>query len=101
MSDILILNGRVVDPANGVDGERDVLLRQGRVAAVELPGRLQGVTAEETIDAAGMVVAPGLVDVHVHLREPGRRIRSRSGRERLRLRRVGLPVWSRCRIRCR
>lgn len=71
MSDILILNGRVVDPANGVDGERDVLLRQGRVAAVELPGRLQGVTAEETIDAAGMVVAPGLVDVHVHLREPG------------------------------
>jgi len=71
MSDILILNGRVVDPANGVDGERDVLLRRGRVAAVELPGLLQGVKAKETIDAAGMVVAPGLVDVHVHLREPG------------------------------
>jgi dihydroorotase len=71
MSDILILNGRVIDPANGVDAERDVLLRQGRVAAVEVPGRLQGVEAEETIDAAGMVVAPGLVDAHVHLREPG------------------------------
>src|SRR5271170_5544153 len=71
MSDVLILNGRLVDPASGVDGKRDVLLRQGRVAAVELPGALKAVKAKETIDAAGMVVAPGLVDVHVHLREPG------------------------------
>jgi dihydroorotase len=71
MSDILILNGRLVDPANGVDAERDVLLRRGRVAAVELPGGLNGVKAKETIDASGMIVAPGLVDVHVHLREPG------------------------------
>jgi len=71
MSDILILNGRVVDPASGVDAARDVLLRDGRVAAVELPGALKGVAAAETIDAAGMVVAPGFVDVHVHLREPG------------------------------
>jgi dihydroorotase len=71
MSDILILNGRVVDPASGVDAARDVSLRDGRVAAVELPGALKGVAAAETIDATGMVVAPGLVDVHVHLREPG------------------------------
>jgi dihydroorotase len=71
MSDILILNGRVVDPASGVDAERDVLLRHGRVAAVEMPGGLREVKAKETIDATGMVVAPGLVDVHVHLREPG------------------------------
>ena len=71
MSDILILNGRLVDPASGVDAERDVLLRHGRVAAVEMPGGLKGVKAKETIDATGMVVAPGLVDVHVHLREPG------------------------------
>jgi dihydroorotase len=71
MSDILILNGRVIDPASGVDTERDVLLRHGRVAAVEVPGRLHGVEAKETIDASEMVVAPGLVDVHVHLREPG------------------------------
>ena len=75
MSDILILNGRLVDPANGVDAERDVLLRHGKVAAVEAPGGLNGVKAKETgshvIDAAGMIVAPGLVDVHVHLREPG------------------------------
>jgi len=75
MSDILILSGRLVDPASGVDGERDLLLRNGRVAAVEVPGGLKGVQAKEAgsqiIDAAGMVVAPGLVDVHVHLREPG------------------------------
>jgi len=75
MSDVLILNGRLVDPASGVDVERDVLLRGGRVAAVERPGGLAGVKAKETgsqiIDASGMIVAPGLVDVHVHLREPG------------------------------
>jgi dihydroorotase len=71
MSDILILNGRVVDPANGVDAERDVLLRHGRVAAVEMPGELRAVRGKEIIDAKGMIVAPGLVDVHVHLREPG------------------------------
>jgi dihydroorotase len=71
MSDILILNGRLVDPANGLDAERDVLLRHGRVAAVEMPGALRVAKAKETIDAKGMIVAPGLVDVHVHLREPG------------------------------
>ena len=71
MSEVLILNGRVVDPASGVDDVRDLLLQDGRVAAVELPGALKGVGAAETIDAAGMIVAPGLVDVHVHLREPG------------------------------
>ena len=71
MSDVLVLNGRLVDPANRVDAPRDLLLRDGRVAAVEAPGTLNGVQAAETIDAAGMIVAPGLVDVHVHLREPG------------------------------
>ena len=71
MSDVLILNGRLIDPASGVDAERDVLLRHGRVAAVEVPGGLRDVKAKETIDARGMIVAPGLVDVHVHLREPG------------------------------
>src|ERR1700753_2454659 len=71
MSDVLIVNGRVVDPASGVDAERDVLLRDGRVAAMEVPGELNDVKAQEILDAAGMIVAPGLVDVHVHLREPG------------------------------
>ncbi|HMH14111.1 MAG TPA: hypothetical protein VK578_13470, partial [Edaphobacter sp.] len=63
MSDVLILNGRMIDPASGVDEARDVLLRDGRVAAVELPGALKSIAIEETIDAAGMIVAPGLVDV--------------------------------------
>jgi dihydroorotase len=73
MSDIFILNGRLVDPASGVDAERDVLLRHGRVAAVEPPGGFKDLkkTGGHIIDAAGMIVAPGLVDVHVHLREPG------------------------------
>src|SRR6516162_1065095 len=71
MSDVLVLNGRLIDPANRIDAPRDLLLRDGRVAAVEAPGTLNGVQAAETIDAAGMIVAPGLVDVHVHLREPG------------------------------
>ncbi|WP_433967631.1 dihydroorotase [Tunturiibacter gelidiferens] len=71
MSDLLILNGRLVDPASGVDAERDLLLRHGRVAAVEMPGALRAAKVNETIDAKGMIVAPGLVDVHVHLREPG------------------------------
>src|SRR5208283_5280107 len=64
-----------VDPASGTDGPRDVLLRDGRIAAVELPGALAGVAGslpkELQIDAAGCVVAPGLIDIHVHLREPG------------------------------
>ncbi len=75
MSNVLILNGRLIDPAGGMDAERDMLLRHGRVAAVEMPGGFNGVNAKETgsqiIDARGMIIAPGLIDVHVHLREPG------------------------------
>ncbi|MDE2293313.1 MAG: dihydroorotase [Elusimicrobia bacterium] len=70
----LIAGGRVVDPAAGVDGVRDVLLERGRVAAV---GRgLRKALARrgdlEVYDASGRWVLPGLVDIHVHLREPGR-----------------------------
>jgi dihydroorotase len=71
MSEILIINGRLIDPADNIDQPRDLLLRDGRVAAVEKPGALSGVASAECIDATGLVVAPGLIDVHVHLREPG------------------------------
>jgi dihydroorotase len=75
MSDLVILGGRVVDAAQALDALRDVLVRDGRIAAVEMPGILAGVAdslpKELQIDAAGMVVAPGLIDIHVHLREPG------------------------------
>jgi dihydroorotase len=71
MSDLTILNGRLVDPASGIDAERDVLIRHGRIVAIEKPGALRVAKVKETIDAKGMIVAPGLVDIHVHLREPG------------------------------
>lgn len=70
MRDFLIEGGRIVDPANGLDAQRDVLLRDGVVAGVERPGVFAGIDAE-VLDATGCVVAPGFVDVHVHLREPG------------------------------
>ena len=56
-----------------MDAEKDILLRDGKVAAVEAPGKIKFGKDEEVevIDAKGLVVAPGLVDIHVHLREPG------------------------------
>ncbi|WP_419860120.1 dihydroorotase [Candidatus Palauibacter sp.] len=66
---LLLTGGRVIDPSSGLDEVRDVLVRDGRVEAVE-----QGVAGPEgipRIEAQGLVVAPGLIDVHVHLREPG------------------------------
>jgi dihydroorotase len=71
VSELVIRNARVIDPASSLDGPRDLLVRGGRIAAIENPGALAGVEAAETIDAAGLVVAPGLIDIHVHLREPG------------------------------
>ena len=70
MEALLIEHGRVVDPVTGLDREMDVLLREGRVAAVAAPGKLAG-AARRTIQAEGLIVAPGFVDMHVHLREPG------------------------------
>jgi dihydroorotase len=68
MSRLVIKNGRVVDPSSGLDAQRDVLIEDGLVAAVE--PRLE-VGDAEILDAAGCVVAPGFLDIHVHLREPG------------------------------
>jgi dihydroorotase len=69
---LLIKNGRVIDPANGVDGPADVLIRDGLVSRVgpklEVPA---GPSPVPVVDAAGRVVAPGFIDIHVHLREPG------------------------------
>jgi dihydroorotase len=71
MSELLIHGGRVIDSVSGIDGPRDVLVRGGRIEAVEKSGAFSAVRVAETIDATGCVVAPGLIDVHVHLREPG------------------------------
>ena len=71
MSSICITGGRVIDPATGLDELRDVLLRDGLVSGLEAPGHFAGVEVLEIIDARGCIVAPGLIDSHVHLREPG------------------------------
>src|ERR1022692_2583085 len=68
MSQLLIKNGRVIDPASATDMLADILIRDGVIAAagagLEAPG-------EEIFDASGLIVAPGFIDMHVHLREPG------------------------------
>ncbi len=67
MHDILIINGRVIDPAGGRDEVCHVAISKGRIAKV---GKVRG-KARETLDAAGKIVCPGLIDLHVHCREPG------------------------------
>ncbi len=66
---ILIAGGRVIDPASGLDQAADVAIRDGRIAAIG--PRLARDPDAQTIDAAGCLVTPGLIDPHVHLREPG------------------------------
>jgi dihydroorotase len=69
---LLISNGRVLDPASGTDAPRDILLDGDRIAAVaphgQLAARAQGA---EIFDATNLIVAPGFIDLHCHLREPG------------------------------
>lgn len=67
---LFIANGYVVDPTQGINGGRDILIEDGRVAALLRSGEAapEGV---EVFDATGLVVAPGFIDLHTHLREPG------------------------------
>jgi dihydroorotase len=80
---IVIRGGRVVDPVNGLDGLMDVLIEDGVIRSVDLggnegkprhsaPGGRGPEEADRVIEAKGLVVCPGLIDMHVHLREPGR-----------------------------
>lgn len=66
---MMIQNGYVIDPASGNEGIADILIRDGRIEKIA-PG-LECPEDAEIIDARGLVVGPGLVDVHVHFREPG------------------------------
>jgi dihydroorotase len=69
VSRLLIHGGRLVDPSQGLDGRFDLLLEDGAVA--RLDERLERPKGAEVIDASGLVVTPGFIDMHVHLREPG------------------------------
>ncbi len=70
MSDgFTIRGGTVIDPASGVHGRHDLVIRDGRILAVSAPG--SGAADAGDVDATGCLVVPGLIDMHVHLREPG------------------------------
>ena len=69
MSATIIRNGRVIDPANKRDEVGDLVIVDGKIVIVPKATRSQ--RSEEEIDASGLIVAPGLIDMHVHLREPG------------------------------
>jgi dihydroorotase len=71
MSRILLRGGRLIDPARAIDELRDVLIAEGEVEAIDSPGRLDVPEGATVVDAAGCWVVPGLVDPHVHLRDPG------------------------------
>jgi dihydroorotase len=68
---LLIKNGRVLDPAGKTDAARDILLDGEKIAEIGEPGKLARAKDAGIFDAAGLVIAPGFIDMHVHLREPG------------------------------
>ena len=68
MTDLLLKNGRIIDPANRRDETADLLVQNGRIARIEPDLAIEGA---EVLDVSGKVVSPGLVDMHVHLRDPG------------------------------
>lgn len=71
MRPMLLRGGRVIDPAAGIDGVRDVLVQNGEIEAVELAGSLAPPDGAEIVACAGLWMLPGLIDPHVHLRDPG------------------------------
>src|SRR5437762_12397716 len=68
---LLIKNGRVIDPASKADAAMDVLLDGELVKDIAAPAKFEALRDVEIFDAAGMIVAPGFIDLHAHLREPG------------------------------
>ena len=70
MGTLLLRNGHVIDPAQEIDTEADVLIRDGKVERIEQHIQASG-DVNQVIEARGLLVTPGLVDMHVHLRDPG------------------------------
>ena len=71
MTALILRGGHLIDPAAGTDALKDILLKDGRVAEIAAPGKLKSANGTQILDATGLTVAPGLIDMHVHLREPG------------------------------
>src|SRR5271168_647634 len=67
----MLRGGRVIDPASGIDDKYDVLVIDGEIDALEPPGSIEPPVDAETLDCNGLWIVPGLIDVHVHLRDPG------------------------------
>ncbi len=68
---LLIKNGRVLDPASKTDSPRDILLEGERIAEIAPSGKIAHANGAQMFDATGLIVAPGFIDMHAHLREPG------------------------------
>src|SRR5258708_35677941 len=71
MKSMLLRGGRVIDPASAIDGAYDVLVRDGEIEAVERAGSLNPPEGIAVVDVHGCWGVPGLIDPHVHLRDPG------------------------------
>src|SRR5713226_2846979 len=71
MDSLLLTNGRVIDPANRFDGQANLLIENGKIAAMGPEVGRQVAPGTTRIDVSGLIVCPGLIDSHVHLREPG------------------------------
>ncbi len=71
MNSLLLTGGRIVDPANNLDSMADLLIVDGKIAAVGRKASINAPADVERLDVTGKVVCPGLIDLHVHLREPG------------------------------
>lgn len=71
MNSLLLTGGRVIDPANRLDRKADVLIRDGKIAAIGHDATTEASSSVERMDVSDLVVCPGLIDLHVHLREPG------------------------------
>ena len=71
MAALLLTGGRVVDPANRLDAKTDVLISEGKITAVGADAAKKAPRDTERMAVNGLVVCPGLIDLHVHLREPG------------------------------
>src|SRR5215813_5391291 len=68
---LVIRNGRVVDPASGTEAALDIVVEGQKIRETGAPGAFSGLGGAEVLDARGLIVAPGFIDLHAHLREPG------------------------------